>query len=177
MVWAGVLLAALTIAVLVVGRAEDQPSLRDGAILTGTVNDVGDRAVQDSGGRTITAADIVDRAESSSAGAVTGVAIVDDATRCAWLVGVSGADSGHRHLVAWPSGSQLEWEPFRLTVPQAAPDDLVLESDRVAIQGELFEDLSELDEDDRIRLLGQDGCPHEAIIVVTDQPGALQLVR
>lgn len=177
MVWAGLLLTGLTILVVAVGRADDQPTLLDSAVLTGTITGVSDAAVDDGDLRTVTAGDIVDRAGSGGPASLTGVAIVDDATRCLWLVNVSGADSGARHLVAWPSATEVDWDPFRLVLPQPSPDDLILESDRLAVEGEFFADLSELDDTDRVRLLGLDGCPHEAVLVITDRPGSVLLDR
>ena len=168
MVWAAALLIAVAVGVVVVGSTDDQPELRDAATLSATIADVRDEAdgeVIDE--RTTTVGDVGDAAAVD----LSGIPVFDERDECAWLVGVPGTDSGIRYLVAWPSGTEIAWDPFRVLLPEPSPHDVLLPGDRVAGDGEIYPDLAELADDERTRLLGLEDCPHEAILVFTDRPG------
>lgn len=167
MVWAAALLIAVAIGVVVVGSTDDQPELRDAATLSATISDLQDGAA---GGvvdqRSSTVSDVQDAIR-----ALSGIPVFDERERCAWLVGVPGTDSGIRYLVAWPSGTEIVWEPFRVLLPEPGPHDVLLPGDRVNGDAEIYPDLAELADRDRSRLLGLDDCPHEAVLVFEDRPG------
>ena len=171
MVWAGTLLVAVAVAVLLVGRADDRPELRDATTLSTTVGDL----VDATGGTSARSGTVTDIADDTADTQLSGVPVFDPQAQCAWLVGVPGTDSGLRYLVGWPSGTQLAWDPFRVLLPEPSPHDVLLPGDRVIGDGVIFADLAELDDADRPRLLGLDDCPHEAVLVFGDAPGNLRV--
>ena len=168
MVWAAAVLIAVGIGVVVVGSTDDQPELRDSATLSATIADLRDGVdgeVIDE--RSSTVGDVGDGVSTQ----LSGIPVFDEREQCAWLVGVPGTDSGIRYLVAWPSGTEIVWEPFRVQLPEPSPNDVLLAGDRIAGDGEIYADVAELADRDRGRLLGLDACPHEAVLVFDDRPG------
>lgn len=167
MVWAAALLIAVAIGVVVVGSTDDQPELQDVATLSATISDlqdgVGGEVIDE---RTSTVSDVPDGALELS-----GIPVFDERDRCAWLVGVPGTDSGIRYLVAWPSGTEIAWDPFRVLLPEPGPNDVLLPGDRISGTGEIYPDIAEVSDRDRARILGLESCPHEAVLVFEDGPG------
>ena len=168
MVWAAALLIAVAIGVVVIGSTDDQPELRDSATLSATISDLRDGVdgqVIDE--RTTTVGDVGDNPLVD----LSGTPVFDERDRCAWLVGVPGTDSGIRYLVAWPTGTEIVWEPFRVLLPEPGPHDVLLPGDRINGTGEIYPDVAEVSDRDRARILGLDRCPHEAVLVFDDRPG------
>ena len=167
MVWAAALLIAVAIGVLVVGSTDDQPELQDAATLSATISDLQDGVGGLGAERTSTASDITDGALLD----LSGIPVFDERERCAWLVGVPGTDSGIRYLVAWPAGTEIAWDPFRVLLPEPAPDNVLLPGDRINGTAEIYPDVAEVSDPDRARILGLERCPHEAVLVFEDRPG------
>lgn len=167
MAWAAAILIAVAVGVVVVGSSDDQPQLRDAARLSVTISDLADGVDGVGAQRSSTAGDLEDRVLQQLSGTP-----VFNGDQCAWLVDVPGTDSGIRYLVGWPTGTEILWDPFRVVLPQPSPDDILVPGDRIVGDGEIYGDLAELDDRDRPRLLGMDDCPHEAVLVFDDRPGA-----
>ena len=175
MVWAAAVLIAVAIGVLVIGSTDDQPELFDSATLSATISDLGDDAdgrIIDE--RTSTVGDLGDAAVLTE---LSGIPVFDERDRCAWLVGVPGTDSGIRYLVAWPTGTEILWDPFRVQLPEPSPNDVLVAGDRISGTGEIYGDRAELADRDQARLLGLENCPHEAVLVFDDVPGTTTVTR
>lgn len=98
---------------------------------------------------------------------------VDPDEQCVWMVNVAGENPAELHVVAWPTGTEISWSPFEILVrSETEPTVSLTADDVVAFRGRVVEPES-VDDEARTRLLGQESCGHDAVVVIDDDPNAV----
>jgi hypothetical protein len=173
-VWVLAALVAIAGAVLLFSDDNDEPRLVDPSELTGTVSDVADR--------TNSAIDVTDRALTETVTSLPpvkpgyqGFIASNEDSECVWLVGV-GTDSNDRFAIAWPSGTEINWQPLGVIVPGQATS-IIDSGAAVTAEGRFVSSTARLDDQTFDRILDSGGCPHEAVFVAADSPTGISVQR
>lgn len=135
-------------------------SLADGRDEAGNLDDR-----EEAGERTQTVTDLI---EETVPGELAAALAVDDSDACAWLVNVTDENPASLFLVAWPTGTDLTWEPFEATVPTADGDLVIDQRQQLELVGTVVDAIGELSASELGRLLGQERCGHDGIVIVEE---------
>lgn len=173
-VWVLAALVAIAGAVLAFSGDDDGPRLVDPNELTDTVTDTADR--------TNSATNIADRALTQTATDLPrvepeyqGLIASDEDSECVWLVG-AGTNSGDRFAIAWPTGTEINWQPLGIVVPGQATS-IIDSGAEVTVEGQFVGSTASLDDETYDRILDSAECPYEAVFVATDSPTGIRVSR
>lgn len=102
---------------------------------------------------------------------------------CLWLDRLGGrgvarnADPELRYLVAWPTGTEIGFDPARVEIGELIgmnDYDTYLENDLIVIDGRVVEE-AELTDAERARTIGLESCPAAGIITMPDDTSRLEM--
>ena len=169
LVWAGVGLTVLVGAILVANTygSDDQAVIDDPFVRTGTASDVTDDGATFDDSVTDTTRDIDSERPGSQVGAAL---IADDFDQCLWLVNIPGENPAKLFIAAWPTDTEITWEPARVTVGETTRAEA---GDRVIADATVFDSVDQLTADEFDRLLGMESCEHEGVVVFDDRTDTL----
>jgi len=156
----------------------------DDEVRTQTVTDLDDQsgsgggAASDAeggaGARTETVTDVEDdpddpnQPSDPAAADLSGFLALDDASDCVWLVNVSDENPAKLFLISWPSGTELEWDPFVATIPTATGIVELDATEPFQFAGFVRDAIGDLSETEIERLVGLERCGHDGIVVIDD---------
>ncbi|MFV2040248.1 MAG: hypothetical protein ACC660_08385, partial [Acidimicrobiales bacterium] len=103
---------------------------------------------------------------------VSALLIADETDQCLWAVNIQGQNLQKLFLVAWPSGTEVEWDPLEVRLPDGS-GPLGISSPFVA-DGSLFNSFGQVPASDQERVGGMERCENEGVLVLDDQPDNVQ---
>ena len=178
LVWAvaGVTLLIGAILVATTIGSDDQVVVGDPFVSTSTTTDVIDDLLTATGGDvddlaeprvlTGTVVDGTTDADDERPGTQVGAALVaDEFDQCLWLVNIPGEKPAKLFIAAWPTDTEITWEPARVTVGGTTR---VEEGDRVIADATIFDSVDQLTSDEFDRLMGMESCEHQGVVVFDD---------
>lgn len=98
--------------------------------------------------------------------------IADESDQCLWLVNIEGQDPQKIFIVAWPTDTEITWDPLQVRLPDGG-DPMGMASFVVG-DGYIADSVTDLSTEDQLRVGAMERCENEGVVVFDDEPDNVQ---